>query len=144
MNQKIVLTVAILGFAAWWAWKKYVLLQNVIIEIGSVSIDGGLLNPNFRVNLLIRNPTELEAYLTELDGLIVDKQKNKIAKLTINGIFKVDPYSFILVPLDVKLDSFKVLNSISEFFYNKEQEFKLSGYATVDGIPIPYQFNVVV
>jgi hypothetical protein len=144
MNQKIVLTVAILGFAAWWAWKKYVLLQNVIIEIGSVSIDGGLLNPNFRVNLLIRNPTELEAYLTELDGLIVDKQKNKIAKLTINGIFKIDPYSFILVPLDVKLDSFKVLNSISEFFYNKEQEFKLSGYATVDGIPIPYQFNVVV
>jgi hypothetical protein len=144
MNQKIVLTVAILGFAAWWAWKKYVLLQNVIIEIGSVSIDGGLLNPNFRVNLLIKNPTGLEAYLTELDGLIVDKQKNKIAKLTINGIFKVDPYSFILVPLDVKLDSFKVLNSISEFFYNKEQEFKISGYATVDGIPIPYQFNVVV
>ena len=144
MNQKIVLTVAILGFAAWWAWKKYVLLQNVIIEIGSVNIDGGLLNPNFRINLLIRNPTELEAYLTELDGLIVDKQKNKIAKLTINGIFKVDPYSFILVPLDVKLDSFKVLNSISEFFYNKEQEFKLSGYATVDGVPIPYQFNVVV
>jgi len=138
------LTLAILGFAAWWAWKKYVILQNVEIKIGSVDIDGGLLKPNFRVNLIVKNPTDLEAYVTELDGVIVDSSKNKIAKLSINGIYKIDPNSFILIPLDVRLDSLKVINTVSDFFYNKEQEFKLSGFATVDGVPIPYSFNVSV
>jgi hypothetical protein len=138
------LTLAILGFAAWWAWKKYVILQNVEIKIGSVDIDGGLLNPNFRVNLIVKNPTDLEAYLTELDGVIVDKSKNKIAKLSINGIYKIDPNSFILIPLDVRLNSLKVINSVTDFFYNKQQEFNLTGFATVDGVPIPYSFNVNV
>ena len=144
MNSKIMLTLAILGFAAWWAWKKYVILQNVEIKIGSVDIDGGLLNPNFRVNLIVKNPTDLEAYLTELDGVIVDKSKNKIAKLSINGIYKIDPNSFILIPLDVRLNSLKVINSVTDFFYNKQQEFNLTGFATVDGVPIPYSFNVNV
>jgi len=138
------LTLAILGFAAWWAWKKYVILQNIEIKIGSVDIDGGLLNPNFRVNLIVKNPTDLEAFVTELDGVIVDSSKNKIAKLSINGIYKIDPNSFILIPLDVRLDSFKVINSVTDFFYNKQQEFNLSGFATVDGVPIPYSFNVNV
>jgi len=144
MNSKIMLTLAILGFAAWWAWKKYVILQNVEIKIGSVDIDGGLLKPNFRVNLIVKNPTDLEAFVTELDGVIVDSSKNKIAKLSINGIYKIDPNSFILIPLDVRLDSFKVINSVTDFFYNKQQEFNLSGFATVDGVPIPYSFNVNV
>jgi len=144
MNSKIMLTLAILGFAAWWAWKKYVILQNIEIKIGSVDIDGGLLNPNFRVNLIVKNPTDLEAFVTELDGVIVDSSKNKIAKLSINGIYKIDPNSFILIPLDVRLDSFKVINSVTDFFYNKQQEFNLSGFATVDGVPIPYSFNVNV
>ena len=138
------ITVAILGLAGYWAWRKYVLFQNIQIQIASVTIDGGLLNPNFRVQLIVRNPTQSEATLTELTGLIEDKKKNKIATLSITDSYKIDPDSFILVPLDIKMNSFKVLESIADFYYNKTQDFNLIGIATVNNIPIPYQFNVTV
>jgi hypothetical protein len=144
MNSKIMITVAILGLAGYWAWRKYVLFQNIQIQIASVTIDGGLLNPNFRVQLIVRNPTQSEATLTELTGLIEDKKKNKIATLSITDSYKIDPDSFILVPLDIKMNSFKVLESIADFYYNKTQDFNLIGIATVNNIPIPYQFNVTV
>jgi len=135
-------TLAVLGLATWWAWKKYVLLQNVQIELGSASLDGGLLNPNIKINVIIRNPTELSAKVTQLDGFIVDSNKNKIARLSIDGIYEIDPGSYKVIPLDIQTSTFRLLNTLSDFYYNKRQNFDISGYATVDNIPVPYQFNV--
>lgn len=142
MNAKLILTVAILGFASWWAWKKYVLLQNVQIEFISASLHGGLFNPNIKVNFIVKNPTALSARVTEIDGFITDSKKNKIARLSVDGIYEIDPGSYKVIPLNIQTSTFKLLNTISDFYYNKMQNFDISGFATVDGIPVPYQFNV--
>ena len=138
------LTLAIFGFAGWWAWKKYVLLQNVKIEIGSVNFDGGLLNPNIKVNLVVSNPTQLTARFTALDGYILDSKKNKIGQLSINGIYSIDAESSILIPLNIQTNTSSILNTVADYFYNKTENFDISGYATVDGIPVPYHFNINV
>jgi hypothetical protein len=144
MKKKIMLTLAIFGFAGWWAWKKYVLLQNVKIEIGSVNFDGGLLNPNIKINLVVKNPTQLTARITALDGFILDSKKNKIGVLSINGIYSIDAGSYIIIPLNIQTNTSNILNTVSDFFYNKTKNFDISGYATVDGLPVPYHFNINV
>ena len=144
MKGKIMLTLAIFGFAAWWAWKKYVLLQNVKIEVGNVKFDGGLLNPNIKVDLVVSNPTQLTARVTGLDGYILDSKKNKIGILSINGIYSIDAGSSIIVPLNIQTNTNSLLNTVADFFYNKAENFDISGYATVDGIPVPYHFNINV
>ena len=138
------LTLAILGFATWWAWKKYVLLQNVQIEIGSVSFDGGLMNPNIKVKLLVKNPTKLEARITDLNGYILDSKKNRIGSLSISGIYSIDADSSIIIPLNIQTNTSSILNTVADYFHNKMENFDISGYATVDGIPVPYHFNINV
>lgn len=144
MNGKIMLSVAILGFAGWWAWKKYVLLQNVKIDIASVNFDGGLLNPNIKVNLIVSNPTQIEARVTALNGFILDSKKNKIGSLSINGIYSIDAGSSIIIPLNIQTNTSSLLNTVANYFYNKAENFNISGFATVDGVPVPYQFNINV
>jgi hypothetical protein len=144
MNGKIMLSIAILGFAGWWAWKKYVLLQNVKIDIASVNFDGGLLNPNIKVNLIVSNPTQIEARVTALDGFILDSKKNKIGSLSINGIYSIDAGSSIIIPLNIQTNTSSLLNTVADYFYNKAENFNISGFATVDGVPVPYQFNINV
>ena len=138
------LTLAILGFAGWWAWRKYVLLQNVKINVGSVNFDGGLLNPNIKINIIVSNPTQIEARVTALDGYILDSKKNKIGILSINGIYSIDAGSSIIIPLNIQTNTSNILNTVADYFYNKMENFYISGYATVDGIPVPYHFNINV
>ena len=138
------LTLAILGFAGWWAWRKYVLLQNVKIDVGSVNFDGGLLNPNIKINIIVSNPTQIEARVTALDGYILDSKKNKIGILSINGIYSIDAGSSIIIPLNIQTNTSNILNTVADYFYNKMENFYISGYATVDGIPVPYHFNINV
>ncbi len=138
------LTLAILGYATWWAWKKYVLLQNVQLQINSVSIDGGLLNPRIKLTLLLKNPTPLKARVTELDGFITDSNKNKIGKLSIIGVYEIDPDSYIIIPVMIETTGFNILNTVADFYYKKQQDFNVSGFATVDQVPIPYQFNFAI
>jgi hypothetical protein len=144
MKEKIMLTLAILGFAGWWAWRKYVLLQNVKIDVGSVNFDGGLLNPNIKINIIVSNPTQIEARVTALDGYILDSKKNKIGILSINGIYSIDAGSSIIIPLNIQTNTSNILNTVADYFYNKMENFDISGYATVDGIPVPYHFNINV
>jgi hypothetical protein len=144
MKGKIMLTLAILGFAGWWAWRKYVLLQNVKIDVGSVNFDGGLLNPNIKINIIVSNPTQIEARVTALDGYILDSKKNKIGILSINGIYSIDAGSSIIIPLNIQTNTSNILNTVADYFYNKMENFYISGYATVDGIPVPYHFNINV
>jgi hypothetical protein len=144
MKGKIMLTLAILGFAGWWAWRKYVLLQNVKINVGSVNFDGGLLNPNIKINIIVSNPTQIEARVTALDGYILDSKKNKIGILSINGIYSIDAGSSIIIPLNIQTNTSNILNTVADYFYNKMENFYISGYATVDGIPVPYHFNINV
>ena len=138
------LTLAILGFAGWWAWRKYVLLQNIKIDVGSVNFDGGLLNPNIKINIIVSNPTQIEARVTSLDGYILDSKKNKIGILSINGIYSIDAGSSIIIPLNIQTNTSNILNTVADYFYNKIENFDISGYATVDGIPVPYHFNINV
>jgi len=144
MNAKMILTIAILGYATWWGWKKYVLLQNVQIELKSASIFGNLLQPKIKVSLLVKNPTQLAAKLTDLDGYIVDSKNNKIAELSISGVYTIDPNSYIIIPVEIKTSTFEILNTLADFYYNKAEYFNIYGYATVDNIPVPYQFNVKI
>jgi hypothetical protein len=144
MKGKIMLTLAILGFAGWWAWRKYVLLQNIKIDVGSVNFDGGLLNPNIKINIIVSNPTQIEARVTSLDGYILDSKKNKIGILSINGIYSIDAGSSIIIPLNIQTNTSNILNTVADYFYNKIENFDISGYATVDGIPVPYHFNINV
>jgi hypothetical protein len=144
MKAKIMLTLAILGFAGWWAWRKYVLLQNVKIDVGSVNFDGGLLNPNIKINIIVSNQTQKETKVTALDSYIKKKKKNKIGILSINGIYSIDAGSSIIIPLNIQTNTSNILNTVADYFYNKTENFDISGYATVDGIPVPYHFNINV
>ena len=87
------LLAAILGLAAWWGWKKYVLLQSVKIDIGKVKLDGGLLNPRISIDLKVYNPTKLLAKVTNLQGIILDSSKTQIGVLSINGVYNIDANS---------------------------------------------------
>lgn len=135
------LLAAILGLAAWWGWKKYVLLQSVKIDIGKVKLDGGLLNPRISIDLKVYNPTKLLAKVTNLQGIILDSSKTQIGVLSINGVYNIDANSLVIIPLNIVTDTNNILNAISQFLYNKMQNIEIRGTMTVDSIPIPFKFN---
>ena len=135
------LIAAILGLAGWWAWKKYVLLQSIKIDIGKVKFDGGLLNPKISIDLKVYNPTKLLAKVTNLEGVILDSAKTQIGTLSINGVYSIDANSLVIIPLNIVTDTNNILNAISQFLYNKMQNIEISGTLTVDSIPVPFKFN---
>jgi len=135
------LIAAILGLAGWWAWKKYVLLQSVKIDIGKVKFDGGLLNPKIAIDLKVYNPTKLLAKVTNLQGVILDSAKTQIGVLSINGVYSIDANSLVIIPLNIVTDTNNILNAISQFLYNKMQNIEIKGTLTVDNIPVPFSFN---
>jgi len=135
------LLAAILGLAAWWGWKKYVLLQSVKIDIGKVKLDGGLLNPRISIDLKVYNPTKLLAKVTNLQGIILDSSKTQIGVLSINGVYNIDANSLVIIPLNIVTDTNNILNAISQFLYNKMQNIEIKGTMTVDSIQVPFSFN---
>jgi hypothetical protein len=141
MKPKSMLLAAILGLAAWWGWKKYVLLQSVKIDIGKVKLDGGLLNPRISIDLKVYNPTKLLAKVTNLQGIILDSSKTQIGVLSINGVYNIDANSLVIIPLNIVTDTNNILNAISQFLYNKMQNIEIKGTMTVDSIPVPFSFN---
>lgn len=141
MKPKSMLIAAILGLAAWWGWKKYVLLQSVKIDIGKVKLDGGLLNPKISIDLKVYNPTKLLAKVTNLQGVILDSAKTEIGTLSINGVYSIDANSLVIIPLNIVTNTNNIINAISQFLYNKMQNVEIKGTLTVDSIPVPFNFN---
>lgn len=141
MKPKSMLIAAILGLAAWWAWKKYILIQSVKIDIGKVKFDGGLLNPRISIDLKVYNPTKLLAKVTNLQGVILDSAKTQIGTLSINGVYSIDANSLVIIPLKIVTDTNNIINAISQFLYNKMQNIEIKGTITVDNIPVPFNFN---
>jgi len=135
------LIAAFIGLAAWWGWKKYVLIQSVKIDIGKVKFDGGLLNPRISIDLKVYNPTKLLAKVTNLQGVILDSAKTQIGTLSINGVYSIDANSLVIIPLKIVTDTNNILNAISQFLYNKMQNVEIKGTITVDSISVPFNFN---
>lgn len=135
------LIAAFLGLAAWWGWKKYILIQSVKIDISKVKFDGGLLNPRISIDLKVYNPTKLLAKITNLQGVILDSEKTQIGTLSINGIYSIEANSLVIIPLKIVTDTNNILNAISQFLYNKMQNIEIVGSITVDNIPVPFTFN---
>lgn len=144
MKPVTILGLSILGFGAWWAWKKYTLLENVQIEIGSVNFDGGLLNPNIKIDLKVVNPTKLEATVTSLNGVILDNKRNRLGTLSINGVYNISPGALQYIPINIQTDTVALLTSAVEYFTNKTETLNISGYATIDNVPVPYNFSITV
>ena len=141
MKPKSILIAAFLGLAAWWGWKKYILIQSVKIDIGKIKFDGGLLNPRISIDLKVYNPTKLLAKVTNLQGVIFDSAKTQIGTLSINGVYSIDANSLVIIPLKIVTDTNNILNAISQFLYNKMQNVEIKGTITVDNIPVPFNFN---
>jgi LEA14-like dessication related protein len=126
---------------AWWLLQKYNFSQKVSFKIVSISIDGGLFDPQIILSIALNNPTTTSTTISNLTAELFLNGNNKIADIYFFGIKEIAPNSQTILPLSITPTLATLINTIKQVLIIKKGSFDLKGNAIIDGLTIPFNLN---
>jgi len=124
--------------------KKAVLAQNVTFELNSIQVDGSIINPELKVNLVANNPTLETAVLSGISGKIYSDGNTYIGNIISTAVVDILPNAKTIIPITANLVTSGILETIANVINSKNANFTFIGTAIIDNILVPLNISYKV
>jgi hypothetical protein len=134
--------VAILGgiILGVWALAKYRMAQALQVTVYKIKFSGSLQQPKIILGLDLNNPTPYSSTINKINGKIY-ANNSLIGIIDQNLNLNVNKETKTAIDINIDIMPVAAITNILKYFTDKNFNLKIEGTLTVDGLPIPINYE---
>ncbi len=123
-----------------WALAKYRVTQALQVEVFKIKFAGSLQQPKIILGLDLNNPTPYSSTISKISGKIY-ANNSLIGIIDQNLNLDVNKESKTAIDIVIDIMPVAAITNILKYFTDKNFNLKIEGTLTIDGLPIPINYE---